>query len=176
MSLQKDVKPPHVEDYFFEANDMVRISPFHGKEELDENKALAYFIYEKLGVKVYLLPCLDPKNPKKAALRTTLLPSGVFDGKNPDFYIGGKLFDGKSMMNMQKTKDPDKWKEAIENRIKKAKKQADNFVLEVPNFISRKVIHSTIINYLDRSHKDRIILIKWSGRLLMYQKRRTAAK
>ena len=40
-----------------------------------------------------------------APLRPTLHPSGVFPNKNPDYYIGGMLFDGKSMMGVQRSGD-----------------------------------------------------------------------
>ena len=73
-------------------------------------------------VKVYLLPCLDPGNPQKASLRSSLLPAGVFEKKNPDYYIGGLIFDAKSMMDIKETNDTKKWKNDIENRIKGAKK------------------------------------------------------
>ena len=53
-----------------------------------------------------------------------------------------------------------------------AKKQAENIVLEIPEFITRKVIHSTIINYLNRSKKNRIIIVKWNDRLLMYDRKK----
>ena len=72
------------------------------------------------------------------------------------------------MMNVENHGDLRKWKNVIENRIKSAKEQADNMVIEVPEFIPRKVIHSTVINYLNRSKKNRIIIIKWMERFIFY--------
>ena len=48
----------------------------------------------------------------------------------------------------------------ILNRIKSAKEQADNIVLEVPTYISKEVIDSTVIGYLNQSLKERIIIVK----------------
>jgi len=170
--FNRDVPPPAVEQYESVHGGNVLVSPMHGENERMANQELAEFISDKTGAKVYLLPRLDPKNPTQLALRSTLLPTGVIEGKNPDYYIGGMFFDAKSMMNIQNTGDPQKWKSAIENRIKDAKKQADNIVLEIPEFVTRKVVHSTIINYLNRSKKNRIIFVKWNDRLLMYDRKK----
>lgn len=166
-----DIAPPAVNEYERVANGKVMISPWHGENERAENQILAEQLGKYTGAKIYLLPRLDPINPEQATLRNSLLPDGVFEGKNPDFYIGGMFFDGKSMMNIENQGDPDKWKSAIEKRIKTAKKQADNMIIEVPGFISRKVIHATVINYLNRSKKKRIIIIKWMNRFFFYDKK-----
>lgn len=44
---------------------------------------------------VYLLPRLAPMNFDESQLRSLLLPNNVFETKNPDFFIGGKLYDAK---------------------------------------------------------------------------------
>ena len=115
---------------------------------------LSYFIADKLSKIVYLLPRLDPMNPVQSLLRTTLLPPNVPVGRNPDFYIGGKLFDGKSMLNIKRTTDKGKHHNDILNRIKAAKKQADNIILDIPTFITRRTISKTINGYLSQSKKD----------------------
>ena len=131
-----DGVPPSVDFYSVSHHGMVLTSPYHGANEVDENRRLAVFLTKKLGLKVYLLPRLDPQNPIQAPLRASLLPSGVKDRKNPDFYIGSLLFDGKSMMNIKRSEDSKKYHNDILNRIKSAKKQADNVVLEIPTFVS----------------------------------------
>ena len=124
---------------------------------------------ENLGKKVYLLPRLDPKNPVQAALRSSLFPPKVIEGKNPDFYIGGMLFDGKSMMGLQQSGNKKKYHNAILNHIKSAKKQADNVVLEIPTFVSRRVIGKTISGYLKQSSKQRIIIVKHGKKCYVYK-------
>lgn len=161
--------PPRVDQYIPSHDGTVMISPYHGENEVDENKRLAAFIHKKLGNIVYLLPRLDPKNPVESALRSQLLPAGVPKGKNPDFLIGGMLFDGKSMMKLAESKDKKKYKQAIQNHIKKAKTQADNIILEIPVFVSRRVIGKTIANYFKQSHKKRIIIIKHGGKCYTYK-------
>lgn len=164
-----DVLPPSVETYISSHNGKVMTSPYHGSNEVEENKRLGAFVADKLGKKVYLLPRLDPKNPVHAALRTTLLPPRVIEGKNPDFYIGGMLFDGKSMMGLQQSGNKKKYHNAILNHIKAAKKQADNVVLEIPTFVSRRVIGKTINGYMKQSSKGRIIIVKHGNRCYVYK-------
>lgn len=164
-----DVKPPKVETYKEVYKGQVFTSPYHGKNEVDENERLAKFVSDKLKTKVYLLPRLDPKNPMQKSLRAKLLPSDVFERKNPDFLIGGKLFDGKSMLGMNRNATIKQQKNAIENHIKKAKKQADNIILEISSSVARTTIHSTITNYLSRSKKERIIMIHWKNKLIIYK-------
>lgn len=164
-----DVKPPKVETYKEVYKGQVFTSPYHGKNEVEENERLAKFVSDKLKTKVYLLPRLDPMNPMQKSLRAKLLPSYVFEGKNPDFLIGGKLFDGKSMLSMNRNATIKQQKNAIENHIKKAKKQADNIILEIPSSVARTTIHSTITNYLSRSKKERTIMIHWKNKLIIYK-------
>lgn len=164
-----DVPPPSIETYRPSHNGKVMTSPYHGSNEVDENKRLGAFVAEKLGEKVYLLPRLDPKNPVQAALRSSLLPPKVIEGKNPDFYIGGMLFDGKSMMRLQQSGNKKKYHNAILNHIKSAKKQADNAILEIPTFVSRRVIGKTISGYLKQSSKGRIIIVKHGKKCYVYK-------
>lgn len=163
--------PPYVETYEVSHHGMVYTSPYHGANEVEENKRLACFITEKLGNKVYLLPRLNPKNPMQAPLRLSLLPPKVKERKNPDFYIGGLFFDGKSMMKIEKSTNKKKYHNDILNRIKSAKEQADNVVLEIPSFVSRKVISSTIKGYLKQSSIDRIIIVKHGNKCYTYSRK-----
>ena len=118
---------------------------------------------------MYLLPRLDPRDDKLGPLRSTLLPVGVIPNKNPDFYIGGLLFEGKSMMKLQQGGNKKKYHNDILNRIKDAKKQADNIILEIPVFVSRRTIGKTINGYLKLSSKERIIIVKHGGKCYVYK-------
>lgn len=164
-----DVPPPSVETYRSSHNGKVMTSPYHGSNEVEENKRLGAFVADKLGQKVYLLPRLDPESRRFAHLRKTLLPTGVMPNKNPDYFIGGMLFDGKSMMGLQRSGDKKKYHNAILNHIKSAKKQADNVVLEIPTFVSRRVIGKTISGYLKQSSKSRIIIVKHGNKCYVYK-------
>lgn len=164
-----DVPPPSVETYRPSHNGKVMTSPYHGSNEIEENKRLGAFVADKLGQKVYLLPRLDPESRRFAHLRQTLLPIGVMPNKNPDYYIGGMLFDGKSMMGLQRSGNKKKYHNAILNHIKSAKKQADNVVLEIPTFVSRRVIGKTINGYMKQSSKGRIIIVKHGNKCYVYK-------
>lgn len=164
----ENVMPPAIETYEASHGGLIFTSPYHGANEVNENKRLAAFIADKIGSKVYLLPRLDPGNPTQASLRPILHPKGVLDRKNPDFYIGGMLFDAKSMMDVVKTSDKKKHHNDILNRIKSAKKQADNIVLEIPTFISRKTISSSVKGFLKQSSKRRIIIVKHGNKCYTY--------
>lgn len=166
---RSQIKPPKVEEYKVEHNGHVFISPYHGANEVEDNKRLAAFIADKLKTNVYLLPRLDPSNPKENILRPILHPPGVFDKKNPDFLINGKLFDGKCMYDLDKTANLKQQKNAIENHIKKAKKQADNIILEMPSFMDRKNAENTIRNYLNRSKTKRVIMVRYCNKLLIFK-------
>ncbi len=163
------IQPPKVEEYKVEHNGHVLISPHHGANEVDDNKRLAAFVADKLKTNVYLLPRLDPSNPTESQLRSTLLPSGVFNKKNPDFLINGKLFDGKCMYDLDRMANLKQQKNAIENHIKKAKKQADNIILEMPSFMDRRNAKNTIRNYLNRSKTKRVIMARYGNKLLIFK-------
>ena len=164
--IEGDSEPPHIEQYVAEYNGNVMVGPYQGDNEIEGNKALAKIISDKLGIKVYLLPRIDPRDKTLSPLRSVLHPPGVPKDKNPDFLIGGLLFDGKSLMNITTTN----YKNAIEKRIKSAKEQADNIILEIPDRVPRSTIHNTINNYFKISHKKRIIFVIHRGELLCYKK------
>lgn len=166
---RSNIEPPKVDDYKVEHNGRVFVSPYHGENEMDDNKRLAGFIADKLKTNVYLLPRLDPSNPQENILRPVLHPIGVFDKKNPDFLINGELFDGKSLYGVKKNASLKQQKDAIENRIKKAKEQADNIILELPTFMNRKNAEKTIQNYLNRTKKKRTILVRYYNKLLVFK-------
>lgn len=161
--------PPAIESYTKNGN-FVFVSHYHGEEEYKSNFRIATFIGNKIKDNVYMLPLLDPSNEKLTALRKSLLPRGVYDGKNADFLILGKIFEAKSMLDI-KNFNQLAVKRGIENRLKKAKKQADNIILEITSNIKRKYIDNTINNYLSRTSKDREIWVIWKNKLIKYRKK-----
>ena len=169
INAKKKEWPPRYEDYDEVSKD-VHVSSWHGKNELRDNLRVGRFISNKIKDKVWLLPRLDPKNVRQAELRSKLLPRGVYEGKNPDFLIQGKLFEGKSLLDIKEF-NRDYVHNAIFNRIKKAKKQAKNVILEIPAMVDRRYINSAIESYFTTSSKDREIWIIWKNKLLKYKKR-----
>ena len=99
---------------------------------------------------------------------TTVIPKGVASRKNPDFLIGKNIFEAKSLLEVTSVIDDKVIKEAIFNRIKKAKKQADNIILEISSNIKRKQIYQHINGYLKQSKKKRIIIVKWKNKLISF--------
>ena len=166
--LNTEGEPPAVEDYKKIEKGNVLISPYHGANELEENKRLATFLTAKLHKKIYLLPRIDSDTTEQLALRERLIPNGVAPRKNPDFMIGGKLFEGKSMLDVKPTDDDKIIREAIFNRIKKAKKQADNIIIEIPSHITRKQFNKHVRSYLRQSKKKRIIIVKWKNNAIVF--------
>jgi hypothetical protein len=164
------VEPPFIDEYE-QLSALVFKSPYHGKEETADNLQTAEFISKKLKVKVFLLPTLNPQNPTEAVLRSKYSVRGTFPNKNPDFLIAGKLFDGKNMLNIT-VKEKDRIKKAIEDRIATAKMQADNIILKVPSKVERATIHRTLVNYIRRTSKERIIYIIWKNKLLIYRNKK----
>lgn len=169
INAKKKEWPPHYEDYDEVSKD-VHVSSWHGKNELRDNLRVGRFISNKIKDKVWLLPRLDPLNPKESALRENLLPKSIPANKNADFLIQGKLFEGKSLFGL-KNHEREYARHAILNHIKKAKKQADNIILEIPAMVEREIIHSAINGYLAQCKKDKEIWVIWKNKLLKYKKR-----
>ncbi len=169
-SLRGDIKPPQVDTYKQHHNGKVFESPYHGPEELADNLDLAKRTADLLGEKVYLLPRLDPMNPIEKKLRGQLLPEGIFKDKNSDFLIGGKIYEGKNLYKYKGGTEYKKQKQAIENHLKKAKEQAPNFVLDIPEIFSENCITQTIQNYLNRTNSQRIIIVFHKGYGKVYKK------
>ena len=116
------------------------------------------------------MPRLEQTTQAQKKLRQILLPEGVFDGKNPDFFIGGKSYEAKRIGHKTSDLSREKQKEMIENRIKKAKKQADNIVLDISDDFLEEYIDETIRNYLNRSSKHRVIIVFHKGVGKVYEK------
>ena len=113
------------------------------------------------------MPRLDPKNARQAELRSKLLPRGVPEGKNSDFLIQGKLFEGKSLFGLHNY-EREYVRQAIFHHIKKAKKQADNIIHEIPAIVDRKTVYSAIKGYRKISSSKREIWVIWKNKLLKY--------
>lgn len=166
INAKKKEWPPRYEDYDEVSKD-VHVSSWHGKNELRDNLRVGRFISNKIKDKVWLLPRLDPKNVRQAELRSKLLPRGVYEGKNPDFLIQGKLFEGKSLFGLHNY-EREYVRQAIFHHIKKAKKQADNIILEIPAIVDRKTVYSAIKGYRMISSSKREIWVMWKNKLLKY--------
>ena len=164
----KEGEPPAASEYRKINKGQVLISSYHGANELEENERIATFLAGKLYKKIYLLPRIDSDTAEQLALREKLIPKGVAPRKNPDFMIGGMLFEGKSMLKVEPTDNDRKIKNAILNRIKDAKTQADNIIIEMPSHIKREQINRHIRGYLAQSKKKRIIIVIWKNKAIVF--------
>lgn len=77
---------------------------------------------------------------------------------------------GRIYTNLAGGNDRDKQKNAIENHIKKAKKQAPNIILDLPDVFIADCVDKTIRNYLNRTSTSRIIIVFHKGVRTVYQK------
>lgn len=167
--LKKNITPPEVENYISYEKGMVMVSPYHGPNEQEENKRIAKLISSTIGEQVYLLPRISSDTQEQLELRKKLLPNGVFNKKNPDFFIGGKFFEGKSMFKIEKAASQRAYKTKIENKLKKAKQQSYNIIIDMPDFIGRDIIQDTITNYLENvTDNERIIIVIKKDDLLIF--------
>lgn len=169
--LKKNITPPEVENYISHEKGMVMVSPYHGEDEVEENLRMARMVSKETGKKVYLLPRLPSDTEEQLELRSKLIPKGVFDKKSPDFMIGGQIFEGKSIYRIIGDEI-----NAIQNKIKKAKLQADNIILEIPDFVARNTFQDAIMKSLSLSKENRIIIAIWKGRVFNYHNRRKVDK
>ena len=161
--------PPEVENYRSEHNGKVLVSPYHGPEEEADNLDLAKRLSDLLNRTIYLLPRIDSNTPGQLELRKRLLPPGIPDRKNPDFFDGKLFYDGKNLRGSEAITTKQQ-KNAINNHIKAAKKQADNFVFDIPDSFSKGAFESVIKGYLNSSNKNHTIIIFWHGNGYVYKK------
>lgn len=157
------IVPPHHEEYK-EVKPGVFVHPMHGDGEEKENVRIASIIAKKTNEKIWLLPNINSKTLEQINERKRLLPDSIKDGKNPDFLIKGKFYECKSMTNIRHF-DRIHIKNTVENHIKKAKKQADNIILEIPKDVKYQYVEETITNYLNRTKNIKEIRIIWNGYL-----------
>ena len=169
---KSNLVPPHVEEYK-KTNKNVFVSPLHGDVELKQNINIAKRIARALNVPVYLLPRIERDQIDTLMMRLEYLPKNVKKDKCPDFLINGKIFEAKAMINFKGDVNSRKdVKQAIENHIKKAKAQADNIILDIPENIPYSYIKDTVINYLNLTKHNREIWIVYGKKLRRYKSRR----
>lgn len=162
--------PPHVEEYKSYSDGKIMVSPLHGKDELDQNLKLAETLYEAMGETVYLLPNINP-NGADAHLRTHYIPAGVKDGKNADFMCANRIWDGKEASFEKSDRSRKSIKSIIENHIKKAKQQADNMIIEIPDWVKEEWVEQVVTNHLRLTSANRWIIIKReNGEWKLYKK------
>lgn len=89
-------------------------------------------------------------------------------GEEPRFFDKWATFEGTSMYKLKKDADNKERRNGLLNHIKKAKEQADNMLLEMPHFVRKRNINRAIYGYLKQSKKERIILVCWKNKLLIY--------
>lgn len=168
---ETSAKPPLSETYTevegYEGK--IYVSPHHLKTELDENIRVAKILTEVLGEKVYLLPYVDPSDKDAKSRRAILHPPGVVERKNPDYLIGGRLFDAKVMKDKPEILDAEQQKGKLHNKISAAKEQATHFAIEIPSNYDMKVVTAYVNNYLERSSKERIIVIIHKGKAHVFE-------
>ena len=67
---------------------------------------------------------------------------------------------------------PEEFLQTVQNHIKKAKMQADNIILDIPENIPYSYIKDTVINYLNLTKHNREIWIVYGKKLRRYKSRR----
>ena len=155
----ESLKPPYPEEYIEYYGGKVMVSPMHGENELQDNLQLASRTANYTGKTVWLLPRISPTQKDASILRAKYLPKGVFENKNPDFFLNGKLYDGKTFTTIHENYEFNQLKKSIENHIKKAKLQAQNMIFALPPYVSEREISQIVNNYLNRSKSRREIII-----------------
>lgn len=166
------VQPPAFRSYKKVADD-VYMSPYHGKGEKQENIRVAKILQRIYHERVFLLPNINHQTKHEIELREKFIPNGVKENKNPDFLISGKFYECKGMMGFEgNPKDRKAVKSAIEDHIKKAKTQADNIVLLIPETIPSHLIHEFIKNYLNLSKTEREIVVLHGKKTYRYDNSR----
>ena len=168
MKKEEELFPPHIETYQ-KLGEYVYVSDLHQGTERTENIRLATFLAEKTKEKVFLLPIIQPLE-KNAELRKEYLPNGVKKDKNPDYYFRGRFVDGKNMTNIKFTDNEKKLKAKIQGRLKEAFKQADDAYVEIPLFIDRNLIYSSVNGQLKSSKQEHVVYVKYGIELFIIKK------
>lgn len=164
------VEPPHVEDYTPIHGGKVMVSPYHGEEELEENKDMGTRLAELLGKTIYLLPRLNSNTEEERRFRQEYMPEGAPKTKNPDFFDKAKFYDGKNLYGFSGGNDEKKQKQAISNHIKKAKGQAGNYVFDLPDVFNMGYVSGAIRGYLNCSKSPHTIVVFHKGKGYIYEK------
>lgn len=164
--------PPKLDTYIehTEGGNGVFMSPEHGDLESRGNIEMAHVLAKHLRTNIFLLPRIDPCDPDATRKYRELMPVGYpyqKNGKSPDYYIKGDFYEAKKAVDIDFTNVEDEQKRKLENRIKKAKAQADNLVIEIPQWITTQAIYRATNSYFMRSaHVKSIIFIKGEAVLI----------
>lgn len=169
MSGESIAIPPRIDTYENVAEN-VFVSRLQQTEEREGNIRLAKFLAEKTNELVFVLPHIQPSLKNSVVLRSNFLPQGVKVNKNPDFYFRGRFVDGKSMTNIQFTTDGEKIRSKIQGRIKESFKQANDAFIEIPTFIERSLIYSSVNGQLNSSKNNHIVYIKYGDEFFTIKK------
>ena len=167
--MEKTVFPPQIETYQ-KLGEYVYVSELHQGTERAENIRLATFLAEKTKENVYILPIIQPSIKNSKELRNKYFPIGVKKNKNPDFYFRGRFVDGKNMTGVKFTDDVDKLRDKIQGRLKDAFKQANDAFVEIPLFIDRNIIYSSVNGQLNSSKNYHIVYIKYGDEFFTIKK------
>lgn len=162
------IKPPHLKEYK-QHNDKIFVSPMHGADELQGNLRLAEKASKYFGEEFYLLPTIDPDTKVVKALRNKYLPKGVPKNKNTDFLGADTLWEGKELRPESPYQNREAFKKALERQFRNAKAQANNFIIDVPEYIDEKWIEDVTLNYLSRTKTQRKILIFKGDKGTLYE-------
>lgn len=162
------IKPPYIEEYH-RYNDKIYVSPMHGADELSGNLRLAKKASVYFNDEFYLLPTIDPDTKIAKDLRKKYLPTGVPENKNTDFLGVDILWEGKELQPENPYKNREAFKKALERQFRNAKTQANNFIIDVPDYIEDKWIEDITINYLNRTNRKRKILIFKGDKGMLYE-------
>lgn len=162
------VAPPHVKTYNRDKlNHDIYISPYHGKEETDENLRIARVIQPEIKDKIYLLPRLDSNTIEQQKLRDKMMPKNVTGIKNPDYMINGETYDAKSLLGSKATESK-QIRRRIQNHIRNASKQAENIILELPEKFEHEDIYNAIIGYLKQSNDTHKVIVIWRNNIITF--------
>ena len=169
--------PPKLETYIEDTKggNGVFYSPKHGEGELDGNLEIAHKLANHFNSNVYLLPRIDSNKPDAEQKYKELLPKGypfVKEGKSPDYFIFGEFYEAKKAMDITYTDDEDAQKTKVENKIRKAKSQADNYVIELPEWVAQHAIYRATNSYFSRTSHGRTIIVIQGDLVKVYKNHR----
>lgn len=118
-------------------------------------------LYEgKYELKIYILPEIKPDS-NKSWLRKYLLPKSTPDGKNPDYYINGNLFDLKESSGTLNT---------LNKLFSKAAHQAGNVILNYDGKLTEGELQRFIVGKMKHYPQMKIVYMVRNNKLTMYNR------
>lgn len=75
-------------------------------------------------------------------------------------------------MDITYTDDEDAQKTKVENKIRKAKSQADNYVIELPEWVAQHAIYRATNSYFSRTSHGRTIIVIQGDLVKVYKNHR----